>query len=413
MENKYIYESVLILLIVGCSSAQPTSFPPTFISGGESTLPAFTETPEIQVSQTSAPLIEVEVNLPVCFDETRGEISLASITKGSLVNRGSYSPILLEIQSNKAYKIPLTSENSYTSPDESVSPNRDLLATIEIAGNELWQFERAYLHIFNARGEMVERIVFEIPGLHKIRWLDNENILLYIANTSRDGTVLLINPFTKKQNYITNVLPDFFDESDIFFPGLKSLIEYSPNLEWGVYLKRDTSGAIATPFPGGPNIGHAVYDFSADKTIWIPKHPTDFSEEPKWSPDGNKVVIEANNQFTIVTREGILQPILDETETNYIQFPEWSPDGHYIAFWNGIKFMIYDTQENTLHNLCINTHADFRTPIFVWSPDNHYIFIGADSETNSILIDIEEDKIYNVSTNPIFYYPVGWMNSVP
>jgi hypothetical protein len=270
-----------------------------------------------------------------------------------------------------------------------------------------------YLQVFTARGEIVERMIFDVPGFRKIRWLNDETIILYTANTTHDGTVLLINPFTKKQKYIANQLPNFFDESDLTFPNLKWLIEYSPNLEWGVYLKRDTSGDIATPFPGGPNIGHAVYDFSANKTIWIPKHPTDFSEEPKWSPDGSKVVIEANNQFTIVTRDGTLQPMLDETKTNNIKFPEWSPDGRYIAFWNINRFMIYNTQENTLHNLCINTHADFRTPIFVWSPDSRYIFIGADSETNSALIDFKENKIYKISTNPNIYFPVGWMNSTP
>lgn len=409
MKNKCLYKTVLILFMVGCSSVQPTSFsyPPTVID-----IPILT-TPEIQATQTLTSHVEVEVSVPSCFDESNDEISLASITKGSLVSRGFYSPILLEIQLNTVYEIPLTSETSYTLPDGSVSPNRDLLATIEIVLNDSRQFEKMYLLVFNAQREVLERIVFEIPGLYKIRWLDNENILLYTANTSRDGTVLLINPFTKKQNYITNELPKFFDESDLLFPNMKWLIEYSPNLEWGVYLKRDNSGDIATAFPSGPDISHAVYDFSTNKAIWIPMYPTDFSEEPKWSPDGNKVVIEANNQFTIVTQDGTLQPILDETETNYVKFPEWSPDGRYIAFWNINRFMIYDVQENTLHNLCINTHADFRTPIFVWSPDNHYIFIGADSETNSVLIDVEENKIYNASTNPIFYYPVGWMNSVP
>ncbi len=410
MKNKHLYKSALILLLVGCNSIQTTSFPPTFISGSESTSPVFTETPEIQVSQTSPPNVVAETS---CFEDSNDEVSLASVTKGIIVNHGSKF-ILLEIQSNTASEIPFLSENSYTL-DGSISPNRDFLATIEVVLNELRQFEKMYLLVFNVRGEIMEKIVFDFPDLHKTRWLDNETIILYTANTSRDGTVLLINPFTKRQNYITNVMPDFFDESDLFFPGLKSLIEYSPNLEWGVYLKRDTSGAIATPFPAGPNIGHAVYDFSTNKTIWIPKHPTDFAEVPKWSPDGNKVVIEANNQFTIVTRDGKLQPILDDTETNNIQFPEWSPDGRYIAFWNTNKFMFYDIQENTLQGLCINTNANLSRPPFVWSPDSQYIFIGtySDSESGNTLINIKENKIYKVSTNPTFYFPVGWMNSVP
>lgn len=411
MKNISFYGSVLILFIVGCSSVKPTSFPPTMNVGGESTLPAFVATPEIPATQTSATPTEVAVSLPSCFAESNNEILLASITKGTVVNHGSKFT-LLETQSNTTYEIPLISENSYT-PNGSVSPNRDLLATIEFVINELRQFERMYLRIFNARGEMVEMVVFEIPGLYKIRWLDNENILLYTASTARDGTVLLINPFTKKQNYITNELPKFFDDSNLLFPNMKWLIEYSPNLEWGVYLKRDNSGDIATAFPSGPDISHAVYDFVANKTIWIPRYPNDFSEEPKWSPDGTKVVIEANNQFTIVTRDGTLQPILDETKPNGVNFPAWSPDGRYIAFWNSIKLMFYDLQENILHDLCINTHSDFRTPPFVWSPDSHYIFVAADSKTTSALIDIKENKVYKVSTNPIFYFPAGWMNSMP
>ncbi|MCL4270731.1 MAG: PD40 domain-containing protein [Anaerolineales bacterium] len=411
MKHKHLYGSAFILLIVGCTSVQPTSFLPTFVGGGQPTLPTFTETPKIQASQTSTP--NSEVSLPSCFDEGNDEISLSSITEGIIINPGSKF-LLLEIQSKNIYEILPTSETSYAI-DQSVSPNRNLLATIEIVLNESRQFEEMYLLIFNARREILERIVFEIPGLHKIRWLNNENILLYTANTSRDGTVLLINPFTKKQNYITNALPDFFDESDLLFPNLRFLMEYSPNLEWGVYLKRDKSGGIATPFPAGPSIGHAVYDFSANKAIWIPKYPTDFSEEPKWSPDGSKVAIEANNQLTIVTRDGTLQPMLDDSETNNVQFPEWSPDGRYIAFWNTNKFMIYDIQENTLQGLCINTNANFSRPLFAWSPDSQYIFIGtySNSESGNTLINIKESKIYKVSTNPTFYYPVGWMNPAP
>jgi hypothetical protein len=413
MKHKYLYESALIFLLVGCSAVQPTSFPPTLISGGEPPLPVYSETPENQASQTSVSHIEgVEVDLPSCFENIKDEISLASITKGTLVSRGSMSPILLEIQSNKVYEISLISENSFIS-DRSVSPNRDLLATIETVVNEARQFEQMYLQVFNAQGEVVKKIIFDAPGLRKIRWLDNENILLYTANTTRDGTVLLVNPFSNEQTYITNELPNFFDESDLLFPDLKWLIEYSPNLEWGVYLKRGTSGDIATPFPGGPNIGHAVYDFSANKAIWIPKYPTDFSEEPKWSPDGGKVVIEANNQLTIVMRNGPLEPILDETKTNTVQFTEWSPDGRYIAFWNINKFMFYDIQENTLHDVCINASADFPKPLFAWSPDSQYIFLGNYSEANSVLVDIKENKIYQTSTNPAIYYPVAWMNSVP
>ena len=168
MKNKYLYKSALILLLVGCSSVQPNSFPPTFVGGGPPTLSTFTEIPEIHVSQTAAPH-EVEVALRSCFEESNDEILLASTTKGSLVSRGFYSPIFLDIQANTAYEIPLISENSYTR-NISISPDRNLLATLEESQNEFFQFKSMNLRILNARGEMVEKIVFEIPGLHKIRW---------------------------------------------------------------------------------------------------------------------------------------------------------------------------------------------------------------------------------------------------
>lgn len=236
MNNKYFCVSALFLLAIGCNSVQPNSFlyPPTVID-----IPTLTDvsaTPEIQAPQTSLPDIGAVIS---CFEGNSAEISLTSIAAGTLVIQRLLftSPILLEIQSNKIYEISPTSEMSYTI-NQSVSPDGNLLATLEEEQNEFFQVERIYLRVFNARGELLEKIIFETPGIRKIHWIDNENILLYTAKTSQDGTVLLINPFTKKQKYITNELPGFFDESTLLFPNLNWLIEYSPDLEWGVYLKK-------------------------------------------------------------------------------------------------------------------------------------------------------------------------------
>ena len=79
----------------------------------------------------------------------------------------------------------------------------------------------------------------------------------YTDQTSKDGTVVILNPFTREQHYISNLLPGFYTESHLL-PGLSWLIEYSPDLERAVYLGRVDTGKL----------GFLIRDFSSGQTVW-------------------------------------------------------------------------------------------------------------------------------------------------
>lgn len=366
------------------------------------TTPSSVPIPALTSSQTS-----ISESSQSCPKKVEKETSLADIATGTLVSQDTLisPPTFLDLQTNQKYEAPIISETVFL--EKAISSDRKLLATIDFSRDN---YAVNYLRILNARGEVLEKTTFEIPNLHKVRWLDNKNLLLYTYLTPRDGTVLLFNPFTRRQVYVSNEIPKFYDQSELSPFDPLWLIEYSPNLEWGVYMASNDSGGITTSSSPGFYLGPVVYDFSRHQPIWIPVDPI-IPYMPKWSPDGDRVVLDSNNQIHIITREGNVTPLLDESNPNHVFGSLWSPNGNNIAFWNNASLMYYSLSNDTMYDLCFTPGADRVFP-FVWSPDSRFIFIPAYAGENSTLIDIQENIIYSITASLEIHYP-EWMISMP
>jgi hypothetical protein len=380
--------------------------------------PLVVESDMTTVTPTSMPMptpmslqTSVSGNEQPCPKRVEKEISLADVATGVIVVEEiqTGAPTFLDLQTNQKYEAPSIPETVHL--EKAISPDRKLLATIDFSREN---YDINYLRIFNARGEVLKKMTFDIPNLRNIRWLDNQNLLLDTSVTPRDGSVLLFNPFTGRQVTIFNEMPFFWETSELD-PSVRWLVGYSPNLEWGIYWASDSSGSLSDS--SGNYFGPIAYDFSNRKPIWIPSDPIVPYLMPKWSPDGNHVVLDSHNQIYIVTREGNVTPLLDESNPNLVFGSLWSPDGNKIAFWNNDSLMFYNIVDGDLRDLCFTLDQAKR---YAWSPDSRFILIEAYAEKkgtlvhiqNGALVDIQENLIYSITTSLEVTSPV-WMISMP
>ena len=392
---------VAVFFMVSC---QPPKYHPD-----PSVTPIVAETNVTTTTPSSVPVLALtssQTSIPEsnqsCPRKVEKETSLEGIATGTIVAEEIQNGTLtfLDLQTSQKYEAPAIPETVYL--EKAISPDRKLLATIDFSSEN---YDVRYLRIFNARGEVLEETTFNIPNLHNVRWLDNQNLLLETSLTPLDGSVLLFNPFTHAQVTISNEMPFFWETSELD-PSVRWLVGYSPNLEWSIYWAADDSGSLSAS--SGNYFGPVVYDFSHGKPIWIPSDPI-VTYLPKWSPDGNHVVLDSSNQVYIVTREGNVTQILDESNPNHVFGSLWSPDGKKIAFWNNDSLMLYNILDGVLHDLCFTLDETFP---YAWSPDSRFILISAYAEENGALIDIQENLIYNLTASIEIYNP-EWMTSIP
>lgn len=403
MKSKTIFLATVISLIAGCN---PVAISPTaqmtFTSASTPTSsffpPAYTLTPSPDVTFTNTPDSGF---VSRCLEGVGREIALQTIATGTIaLGRGFYGDrSLLNLQTDVEYKVPSVSGDIFNYR-WAVSPDRNLLATSDNLQNANGQFEKMVLSILNSRAEVLEKITFNMPGFSSIRWLDNQNMILYTAQTPEDGTVIFFNPFTREQHNISNDLPDYYIESYLL-PGLSWLIEYSPNLEWGVYLGRTQTGKL----------GFIIRDFASEQTMWEIADFTGEYQRPIWSSNGDEVALVASGKLYLVNRYGQTKSILNETQQNQVSNPSWSPDGRYITFWNTYdNLMLYDGQSEMVYDLCYK--GDHSFPL-IWSTDSRQIAIPAYAGEKSVLVDIPENKVYTLIAIPEIIYPIEWMNSMP
>jgi len=210
---------------------------------------------------------------------------------------------------------------------------------------------------------------------------------------------MLFNPFTRAQHYVSNDMPDFYTEN-YFSPTLGWLVEYSPDLEWGVYFGVATNGQL----------GYVIRDFTNKKTIWQVRDFSGEYQRPEWPPKGNDVAVAKSGNLYLINRDGGAKPILDENQQSQISQVSWSPNGRYIAFWNFNALMFYDGESGKAYDTCFKSDELF--PLY-WSPDSQQFAIPAYLDNPSTLVDIQEQKIYKLLAMPDTLYPQGWMNSIP
>jgi TolB protein len=121
-----------------------------------------------------------------------------------------------------------------------------------------------------------------------------------------------------------------------------------------------------------------IYLVNADGTgaVNVTNTPGEFEEHPSWSPDGSKIVFEANNTgggLFISNADGSNRTQLTTVSTD--EYAAWSPVGATIAFarWNGsTRQILTNTADgNTVTEVTPAFGNIDQTP--TWSPDGSQI----------------------------------------
>lgn len=210
-----------------------------------------------------------------------------------------------------------------------------------------------------------------------------------------------MNSSKREQHYIENDIPELY--SGILTGWIYWIVDYSPNTEWVVYYNN--------------HFETVAYDVIHKRNIW--KSPQDTYGDHAWSSDGNEVAVATfgeNGNLLIINRNGDIKPILENDKKNIPSSPSWSPDGRYLAFLNDHTYLLYDKQTNLVIDYCIRGDWNpYRFPLWL-SNSQQFIVAGVGSPNQStfgsILIDIQNNRAYTISTNDE-YYPMALMNSLP
>lgn len=395
--KKIVGYVLLILLVGGCAtpvspiSPQVSSTPPTI---EETSVPTLTSQPSVAPTPTS--------NLKYvqqCIQIETQDTALKDVTTGTVVQDN----VLLDIQAEKKYPLRTTgSFNSFQVIDRhglQVSPGRKMFAYIETI-----QSGQQALWIVNAQAEMLAKISFRRNDLETPRWLDNEHLVFYTAQTDIGGSVLVINPFIQEQTTVSNELPilDFLGARKSTL--INWLVEYSPDLNLVIYL--DNHGGVS------------LRDVLTKKTLWNAEYGGLYGKAV-WSPDGQQVAVVANGQLYVVDRFGQARPILNKMAKLQPTAPSWSPDGHKVAFWDSVqRLIVYDQQMGRVVDLCIGVpESDVTYPVR-WSPDSRQLIIEKQISANPMIvvpqvIDLQKSVMYTKILGGENIRGEVWMNSLP
>lgn len=389
---RHLIQSLLIVpLLVSCGPAivSPTT------SVQRTALPTNTASAQVPTPMPTDMLNPITSS---SCPELKDETPMSEIAKGTVLldhhSSSSETLFLLDLATAKEYKLPYQSKKSFVDYNgPKVSPDGTMMAYPE--GLTDGENRTTMLWVINAHADVLAKIPFN-QNLFNFRWLDNQRLVFYTPQTSKDGTVLVFNPFTRARMLVSNALPGL-DTS--YWSGLDWLVEYSPDLQRVAYF-------------GGLKV--IVRDVIKKQTLWEPLPPFLNEDKPVWSPDGNKIAVAQNGLLYIIDDNGLVKhPSLPEG----VATPSWSPDGHYIAFWYSgrqmpdFRLMIYDIQSTKVTDLCIEEIHPDAAPL--WSRNSQQIVVGASLGDEPILVDIQKNVAYKLKSTPAIVYPWGWMNSLP
>jgi Tol biopolymer transport system component len=166
--------------------------------------------------------------------------------------------------------------------------------------------------------------------------------------------------------------------------------------------------------------------------------------QPRWSPDGKKLLIVANYQSAptdfdhdeifLVNPDGNETRVTffkDNFERNSISLPVWSPDSRYVAFWLSTSMpnemgslAVLDNATSTVDLYC-NEFAPFpfrfgsditlgyaydqvNSAPPIWSPDSQYLLVENYEQftSSTYLFDLKSHTITKVTDDA---RPVSWL----
>ena len=191
---------------------------------------------------------------------------------------------------------------------------------------------------------------------------------------------------------------------------------YDPKLTRAIYLRG--------------NYFYALWDLQAKRLV--ARFDTSDYPIPRWSPDGEAVVIAGNHitgafELYLIDRNGKITQLthLNAYYTGeFFQNYSWSPDGSKIAIWLNVypfksgQLAILDLESGQVTNYCVP--GDETAPMSaltytahapIWSPDGRQVVVQnlhADRSSRVILVDIVQGWAAEIAKN---MEPVGWLKA--
>jgi hypothetical protein len=389
MVRKSLFLMVVAFLLAGCatSSSTPAHSTPTRVLVGAKTHPS-TATPSSTPIITNTPSANFRRQ---CLHVDKKETALKNVSSGVIFLDNDLLDIhygLLDIQTGMKNKIPAQQGRSYGWGE--ISPDGKMFAYGEGINNAQSEHIGSILWVVDAHAGLLSKIPFN-DYIGKPRWLSNERIILYTAQTDVDGSVMVVNPFTREQHIIANELPMLHTYNGAIPSTWR--VEYSPDLEWVAYLYFD---------------GVIVRDVIKKQIIW--QSTGGSAGKPAWSSDSQQVAIVnlEDGQLYLINRAGQAKAVLPDGVSKNASYPSWSPDGQSIAFLNDDNLMLYSKANNEVTDLCFQGRLNSFNPFWpVWSPDSQQFFIPFEG-----LVDLQKRVVY--TTQEITNSGISnWMNSLP
>lgn len=338
-----------------------------------------------------------------CVEIQTGETPIQYFADGTIMDWEASPKTLTDLRKGTQYLLPhqMPSLNIYDSQE---SPNKGLLAYLERVRNDSGDFTGMILWVVDSRADVKTKMTFSRNDLNHLRWLDNENIAFYTEYTPQVGSILVVNRTTGEQRIIRNELPDFSPQG----PDLGGLhgddwwIEYSPDLQWGIYVtKKGTENTYEE--------GSVLRDFTNGSIVWETNEQE--NETPQWSPDGNILTYSDGIQFFLIDRSGNVKTLSSNNNLSPVLY-KWSPNGNYLVFWSHANLMLYDYRSDVLMDLCYhNNHNGLSR--FLWSPDSSKIVFDIYLDDGAVLVDLQNNRAYQLTKILNAYYPSIWLNSIP
>lgn len=420
----------MIILLTGCL-AIPVSPPPSAINQrstpsieSENIFTATTPDWPTNTITIPAPTIPPDANLGVQCIEITQNISRISDMNSSVVLATQENPKRVFLQDSNFNETELIndSQNSITR-SFMASFDGNWLAFIQVDLDESRNALQRWVVLISSDGKTHRKRPVDL-GVELVCWLDNERLTLSYGLAPRSKQFVL-NPFTDFQEDLGLTLSDLYD-LPVTNNRWGNILIYNPSLTRVVYA--------------GIPADIVMVDVKSKNTITRISPVPVVHAMPKWSPDGQKVVIAyadildpindpKNWTFELysIDQEGEFNQLTNlSVYYNHprIPFYYWSPNGRYIAFWlesdpnqtpGVFEFSLLDLSTDKVTNYCVETVPKGQIPNIFWSPDSEWVAFETieqnDGKTKHVVIvNILHSRATQIAENLDL---VGWMVTPP
>jgi hypothetical protein len=343
---------------------------------------------------------------------------------------------LIAVNAATQASTPLVVKDSDNLLDPVVSPSGKSLAYNHVRYDGQGSIIAEELEVVAANGAVQAKVPWQADWVSIAGWLDEDRLVIgfikgHVGFENDVISLLVVNPFTGRQESLKAAPPDIYDINPIpHWEGWGPHV-YDPTLTQAAYLQ----------LVDGIYWAYALWDSKSAQTL-VSVEMVDNERRPVWSPTGQQFVLAGSPienlawlkfELYAFDRTGEISKLTNLAAyypTTYIQSYSWSADGRQIAFWLNADIQpdqdqqygpqnlaVLDTQTLQVTNYCIP--GDFSTSRAtlvsapIWSPDGRQLIVEnryAEKTSRVILVDIAGKFAAQISDN---MEPIGWMTSDP